>query len=186
MTKREFVRRALRESKAVLKLSPLILISLLLAVVLWQTDSAAIAGLFQSPPEGTPTSEAPLPTETVAPEATPTLPPAETVAPTQTPAPTLTPAPTQPPPTATLEPSPTSSPGGGMPVESGAEGSEGDSQRYAEDDTSLKFEWGMLFDSVALLLSYTWLCCGVFILLAVPVVFVVLWVISKRRQQAEE
>jgi hypothetical protein len=44
----------------------------------------------------------------------------------------------------------------------------------------------MLFDSLALLLSYAWLCCGGLLFLAIPLVFVVLWVASKRRQQQEE
>jgi hypothetical protein len=44
----------------------------------------------------------------------------------------------------------------------------------------------MLFDSVSLFLSYAWLCCGVLLFLAVPVVFIVLWVASRRRRQQEE
>ena len=57
--------------------------------------------------------------------------------------------------------------------------------RYAED-ANLAFDWGMLFDSVALGVSYLWLCCGVLFLFAVPVGFVVLWVVSKRREAQEE
>jgi hypothetical protein len=44
----------------------------------------------------------------------------------------------------------------------------------------------MLFDSVALLLSYLWLCCGGLLFLAVPLMFVILWVASRRRQEQEE
>jgi hypothetical protein len=44
----------------------------------------------------------------------------------------------------------------------------------------------MLFDSVALFLSYAWLCCGGLVFLAVPLIFIVLWVASKRRQPQEE
>jgi hypothetical protein len=44
----------------------------------------------------------------------------------------------------------------------------------------------MLFDSIALFLSYLWLCCGALIFMAIPVVFVVLWVASKNRRQQEE
>lgn len=178
-----------RELRAALRLSPWVVISLLLAAALWRTDLAAVSGLFQSPPEATATSEPPtatptqeptalptdtptveLPTETPLPEAT--LPPTETptLPPTETP--TL-------PPTATLEPLPT--PGQIMPtVEVGAEDS-----RY-DENADLAFDWGMLFDSVALGVSYLWLCCGILLLFAVPVTFAVLWVASKRREAREE
>ena len=59
-------------------------------------------------------------------------------------------------------------------------------ERYADENTGLKFEWGRLFDSTALFLSYVWLCCGVFVFLAIPIAFVVLWQASKRRQQGGE
>jgi hypothetical protein len=44
----------------------------------------------------------------------------------------------------------------------------------------------MLFDSLALAASYLWLCCGVILLLGVPLLFIVLWVASRRRNQPEE
>jgi hypothetical protein len=44
----------------------------------------------------------------------------------------------------------------------------------------------MLFDSVALGLTYMWLCCGVLVLFGIPVVFVILWVASKRQAQAQD
>lgn len=46
--------------------------------------------------------------------------------------------------------------------------------------SGLLFDWGMLFDSVALAMTYIWLCCGVLVLAGIPVVFVVLWMASKR------
>jgi hypothetical protein len=71
-------------------------------------------------------------------------------------------------------------------VEATVEPTPDGSQRYADEDSNLKFEWGMLFDSVSLFLSYLWLCCGVLIFLAIPVVFIALWVAGKRRQPPEE
>ena len=44
----------------------------------------------------------------------------------------------------------------------------------------------MLFDSVALGMTYLWMCCGALALFAVPVAFVVLWVAGKRYRQSEE
>jgi hypothetical protein len=61
-----------------------------------------------------------------------------------------------------------------------------DRQRYAEGESNLEFEWSMLFDSVSLLVSYVWLCCGIIIFLAVPAFFIAVWRASKRRQQPEE
>lgn len=213
MRMRRTGRQLRQELKAALRLSPLALVALLLAVALWQADSAAISGLFQSspvetpsvtptvpgvvetptvpsvvetptvpgvvetptaPPTGeiTPTSEAtlPVPTETLTVIPTETV----TVEATQTPVPTETV--TAEPPTASAEPS--------ASVE--AEATPGDRERYPEGESNLKFDWGMLFDSVSLFLSYAWLCCGVLVFLAVPVVFIVLWVASRRRQQQEE
>jgi hypothetical protein len=44
----------------------------------------------------------------------------------------------------------------------------------------------MLFDSVALGLTYVWLACGVLILLGIPAFFGVLWLVSRRlRAEAE-
>jgi hypothetical protein len=43
----------------------------------------------------------------------------------------------------------------------------------------------MLFDSVALAVSYLWLCCGVFVLLGIPLFFLILWIAGKRRQQQQ-
>jgi len=188
MDKLKFATWLRRELRAVLRLAPWVLASLLLAAILWRTDLAAVSGLFQSPPTATVTSEPPTATPTEEPTAIPTDTPvvelptdAPTVElPTDTPPPTATQEPTAPPaqPTATLEPSATPEPT--ATTEAGSEDT-----RY-DENADLAFDWGMLFDSVALGVSYLWLCCGILLLFAVPVVFAVLWVASKRREEPEE
>jgi hypothetical protein len=107
----------------------------------------------------------------------PTVTPAETSQPLPSPTqvtstPTATPVPTTPAlPTATPVPSATPAP---------------DSERYPEGESNLRFEWGMLFDSVALGLSYIWLCCGVLVLLGIPLFFLLLWVASRRQRERRE
>jgi heme/copper-type cytochrome/quinol oxidase subunit 2 len=59
-------------------------------------------------------------------------------------------------------------------------------QRYSDEGTDLVFEWGTLFDSVALGVSYLWLCCGVIVFVLIPIIFIVLWVASRRRNQQQE
>jgi hypothetical protein len=195
-----------REARVALKLSPWVLASLLLAMVLCRTDLAATGGLFQSgletptatvtptPTAGTvvPTpTQTPTPVTTVLPTNTPpttveaTVPPQATAPSTQVPltateppaTPTLMPTATGVPPTMTPVPSATSTPG-----PSDAE----DQQRYAEGDSNLRFDLGMLGDTVALALSRVWLCCGILVFLSIPALFLVLWAASKRRQQREE
>lgn len=198
-----------QEARAASRLGPLVLIVLLLVALFWYTGSAADSGLFQSSPVETPpaasatptlaatatiipsVTTAPTPgataqptagptTEPTAPLPTATVPPAGTgeVTPTQPPAVTNTPTPSAQPETVTPVPSPSAIAGEASPTP--------DDERYAEGESNLKFEWGMLFDSVALLLSYFWLCCGGLLFLAIPLMFVVLWVASKRRQEQEE
>lgn len=187
----EIVTLVRREIRAVLKLSPWILASLLVTVVLWQTDLRAISGLFQSPPQetatatATPTPTTPAPTDTPVPEPTEasTETPTATLSPSDTPEPTATLTEVPVTATATVTPTVTSTPSPAS-VESAAETDQG--QRYPGDDSDLKFEWGMLFDSVALGISYLWLCCGVLVLIVVPLVFVILWLASRRRRQFEE
>jgi hypothetical protein len=187
----EMVRRLRREVKAALKPSPLLLAAVLVAAMVWRADSAAISGTFQSSIIGTATAPAPLDTATATATGQPTataplgtateaLPGTATVGPSA-PAPgdTATGMPTEVPPTATLTPAPTD-------VVGTVEPTPDDKQRYPDGETDLKFEWGMLFDSVSLLLSYIWLFCGVLIFLTVPILFIVLWVASKRRQQQQE
>jgi hypothetical protein len=200
---RKRVESVQRELWAALKLAPLIVMLLVVVFVVWHPDLSASAGLFQSgvptatsePPTAAPTLTVPATeppaasatagpttpmatTATATPALTPTgsptaLPSATlpaTVASTATPSATWTPLPQ----TATPVPSPTPS-GVGQ-----------DDQRYAEGESTYRFEWGMLVDSLALAASYLWLCCGVLLFIGVPVVFIVLWVASRRRNQQEE
>jgi len=186
-----------REFKAAIRLSPLALVALLLVVMLWRSDSAANSGLFQSSPVqtpvSTPTAPPVLPTWTVpgVQETATTMPPtggtptAEATLPVPTEPPTAIPIET-----ASAEPTQTpgmdSTPTVTASATSEVEATPDDRARYPEGESNLQFEWGMLFDSVSLFLSYAWLCCGVLIFLAVPLVFIVLWVAGKRRQQQEE
>ena len=197
----DFVRR---EANAVLGLSPWVLAVLLLAALLWHPDLAATGGLFQSP-QATPTptqvptlmptptaeiqpsatAEGPSPTATETAEAPP-APPTETpvlgvtatLVPTNPPTPTAVPTETPVIPTETLAPPTATS----TPVPAEQDGTE----RYAQEDSNLLFDWTMLFDSVALGLSYVWLCCGVLVLVGVPIFFIALWVAGRRREQGEE
>lgn len=182
-----------------LRVSPLVLASLVLVALLWRTDSAAISGLFQSSPvETPPPSVTPIatiqptvaPTNTLQPTAiespgatstadtatavpsdTPTVaPPTETVTPTETAVPT--------------EPLPTDTPVASATSEAAEpEATPDESQRYPEGESNLRFEWGMLFDSMALFFSYVWLCCGILLFIAVPIFFFVLWRASAARRE---
>jgi hypothetical protein len=102
-----------------------------------------------------------------------------TETPTATASPSDTPATATPTATETPVPSPTQDESEGT-LEPDEEG------RYPDEDSNVAFEWGMLFDTVALAISRIWLCCGILVLLGIPVAFVVLWVASKRRGQQEE
>ncbi len=193
MKRFDVVRWARQEIGAALRLVPLVLVALLLVALFWRTDLAAVGGLFQSSPVDTPPVAPDTPTAVFTPTTVPTagvteeptapvpaetLPPAQTdvVAPTEPPAVTDTPTPAGQLETVTPVPSPTGMPSEPSPIP-------GENERYAEGESNLLFEWGMLFDSVALLLSYLWLCCGGLLFLAIPILFAVLWVASKRRQQ---
>jgi len=183
------IRQLRRELGALLKLCPWVLVALLLVAVFWQADLAATAGLFQSPPTPEPPTTAPTdeppslsspePTEAITVEATVELPPTATLEPTATQEPTAphTPSPaptaTEPIATATWTPEPT------------AEGGE-TRGRYATGESELEFEWGMLFDSVALGLSYIWLCCGGLVLIGILVAFAAVWIASRRRRDLSE
>ncbi len=196
----EVARQLRREAKAALRLGPLVLAALLLATILWRADSAAISGTFQSSIVGTPTAPTPVDTATPVLPATATgqptapVPPGTATAEPTAPAPPETP--TSIPTEASAEPSatvmPTELPATETPgpaptiAEATVEPTPDDKQRYPEGETDLKFEWSMLFDSVSLLLSYIWLFCGVLVFLTVPIIFIVLWVASRRRHQQQE
>jgi hypothetical protein len=181
----ELVRLVRREARGMRKLIPWVLVSLLLAAVLWRTDLGATSGLFQSPATLTPTTEPTTPTPGTA-TPTPTAGP-----PTQSPTPTATESPTATPelsatltidtPTATASPAPSPTLDEGQSTQEPNE--EG---RYPDEDSNVAFEWGMLFDTVALAISRIWLCCGILVLVGIPVGFGILWVASKRRGQQEE
>lgn len=189
--------RMRRTGRAAARLAPWLLAAFMVSVVLWGADSAATPGLFQSglatpvpPATLAPTLTAPpilstdTPTATV--EVTPTLP---GVVPTALLTSTVEPVLTV---TSTAAPPPTPAPklqetsavpeaeGPTEPVPT-AEG-----QRYRQDEAGLRFDWAMLFDSLALGLSYGWLCCGIFLALGLPVVFAILWIRSKRRPPSDE
>jgi len=183
-----------RELGAALKLCPWVLAALLLVAVFWQADLAATTGLFQSPPTAAPPTTTPpaliptstplavpplAPTEAITAEATVELTPTATLELTATPEPIPTETPS--PQATAIEEVPTAT----WTAEPTAE--EGDTEgRYAEGESGLQFEWGMLFDSVALGLSYIWLCCGVVILVGIPVLFAILWSASRRRRNLSE
>jgi hypothetical protein len=180
MKNQKIIRQIQREVKAVVKLIPLIVVSLLLVAFFWRADLAATSGLFQSPPTSEPASPAPEVSPT---DITPEAPTAEV--PTATTEPTATLPPTEtatlPPPTATETPVPTS-----FVATATFTPTPDDNQRYADEDSNVKFEFGALFDSVALAASYIWLCCGLFLLFLFPLLFVALWVASVRRRKREE
>jgi hypothetical protein len=185
MRKLEIVQLVRREVRALLKLSPWLLLSFLLAAVLWSVDLTMTAGLFQSPPELTPPAEAGTPVITPTLALTPVVTPTLALTPTLAPSPTVDLILTAEP---VVSPTVTAVPSAPPPTdETGSSEAAGDeSERYADEEASLAFEWGMLFDSVALMASYAWLCCGALAFLAIPVFFVVLWVTARRRQQGEE
>ena len=118
------------------------------------------------------------PTVTATPEGATPAPPTDTPLPTATVEATAACTPTWTP-SATLEPTVPAVEDTVTPVATPAD-SDG---RYAEGESNLVFELGMLFDSVALGLSYLWLCCGVLVMIGIPVAFVILWVASKRHLQ---
>lgn len=205
MKKLELGRWMRQEMRGLLKLSPLVLASLVLMALLWGTDSAANSGLFQSspvepPPSATPTvamtaTTVPSPVPTLTPLASPevtatatltvTVSVTETVAPVETPTEML---PTETvPPAATLTPTELPATDTAVPTATietpEPEPTSDESERYPEGESNLRFEWGMLFDSAALFFSYVWLCCGILVFLGVPVLFFVLWRASNRRQE---
>lgn len=205
MRKLHFVRRLTQESQAMVRLGPWLLIAIVVTFALLRADLAATGALFQSP-EGTfqspasPTAEPMAPPTIAAPTVAPTFTPSvveptvpgseaapivtATVELTATTAPTAEPAITAPavvtPTSAPAEATPEVIPDTPQPEPTDA------SDRYAEGDSGLKFEWSMLFDSVALGLTYVWLACGVLILLGIPVFFGILWLTSRRLRAQEE
>jgi hypothetical protein len=169
--------------RVVTRLAPWFFGFLLLSVLFGGTDLTATTGLFQSP-QDTPTPELAtpipietpelLPTETEMPIAEPTLEPTETPGPTETATELPPPTETAVAPTDTPPPPPTSTPEPALPEDGG---------RYAEGEANLRFDWTMLFDSLALGLAYVWLFCGILLFLIIPFFFFILWLATRRRQQ---
>jgi hypothetical protein len=62
----------------------------------------------------------------------------------------------------------------------------GDRRRYVEGESPIIFQWDMLIDSLALAVSYAWLCCGVVAIVGLPVMFVVLWVMGTNRRRTRQ
>lgn len=179
-----------------LRLGPLVLASLVIMVLVWRTDSTATSGLFQSSPVETPAVQTPTATievtETSTPQATGPV-ETSTVGPTESAVPLETP--TEPPltemPSSTVtspaEPIPTETPVATTTSETAEPESTADeNQRYPEEDSNLRFEWGMLFDSLALFFSYAWLFCGILLFIAVPLLFFFLWRASDRRKEEDQ
>jgi hypothetical protein len=78
----------------------------------------------------------------------------------------------------------TDTPAAAQPSETAELGAEADQDlRYPEGESNLKFEWGMLFDSLALFFSYAWLFCGILLFISVPLLFFILWRSSAQRQE---
>jgi len=177
------------EIRALLRLSPVLLVLVTAVVMLWQVDLAATSGLLQSSPIATPTGLPATPTFGPPSTLTPTVGIPGLVSPT---VPVLLETPTYALPTETATPSPTATvlpstntPAAPPATEPGGEPTGSQPERYADENTGLRFDWGKLFDSTALLVSSIWLCCGVLLFLAIPVAFAVLWVVSKRQQERE-
>jgi hypothetical protein len=152
-------------------------------------EEASASTLFQSE-TASPTTG--LVTATAGITETPFLPPlitaTVTITPTETPLPTATP--TQPPatpePTAswTPTPSPTVSPEPVSTAQSGA--SSNTRQHYVRGDSNVVIQWGMLIDSLALGITYAWLLGGILVGVGLPILFVFLWVRTKRRRSVQE
>ena len=165
---------------SVLRLTPWLMVPVLVAVLLWNTQALATSDLFQSgiaspTTSASPTAQdvtpsvpvSPTPSFTVTPtlvEASPTLAPILPTTPTAvfTALPEVTSSPTA---RATRTPRPTA-------LATKATTSTG-SERYPDDEARLSFRWKTLFDSLALALSYAWLACGVVALLLVIALLVV-------------
>ena len=110
------------------------------------------------------------------------------ITPTDTPAPTDTPTPPPPTPeptaTWTATPPPTATP---LPTDTPqAETSAAARRHYVRGDSNVTFQWGMLIDSLALGISWAWLVLGILIGAGLPILFLVLWVKTRRRRPAQE
>jgi len=190
------------KTKSLSPLVPLMLVSLLLALLLGVgNDVVGASSLFQSPPpreEPTATppepTATPLPTETPIPPpeptATPLPPEATAAAPAETPeapsegspsAPAETPAPPA--------EAPDEAPEAAEPTPATLEEPEEKEEAPPpEESPPLIFNWGVFLNTVIVTLAWAWICCGVCGLVGTPLAFILLYVGGKRRlrQRLEE
>jgi len=166
----------------------LLLAALLLVVGLAvHGEGAAAFALVQSETASPTTGQI---TATAGTAETPFLPPLITPTATITPTDTPTVTPTQPPPTPTPTaswtptPPPTASP---EPVNTAQTGASSKTRRhYVRGDSNVVIQWGLLVDSLALGISWAWLVVGVLVGVGLPILFVLLWVRTRRRRPAQE
>jgi hypothetical protein len=57
------------------------------------------------------------------------------------------------------------------------------SDRYTPSEGELVFDWRLLADTLVLGLSWSWLCCGVLLFVAIPMAVAVIYVVNRRRQE---
>jgi outer membrane biosynthesis protein TonB len=194
------------ETKSLSPLVPLMLVSLLLALLLGGGDDlVGASSLFQSP---LPSPSREEPTATPPPPVPPE--PTATPVPTETPLPPLEPIATPLPPEATAAaPAETSeAPSEGSPsapaetpvppaeaLDEAPEAAEPTPETLEESEEasptespSLIFNWGVFLNTVIVTLSYAWICCGVCGLVGTPLAFILFYVGGKRRlrQKLEE
>jgi hypothetical protein len=53
----------------------------------------------------------------------------------------------------------------------------------SEESSPLIFNWGVFLNTVIVILSYAWICCGVCGLVGTPLAFILLYLGGKRRLQ---
>jgi len=199
------------KTKSLSPLVPLMLVSLLLALLLGGgNDLVGASALFQSPPEPSPREEptATPPPPTTPPEPTATPVPAGTPVPPPEPAATPLPAEaTAAAPAETTEAPPEGSPSvpaetPAPPAEAPDEGPEAAEPTPAtleepereeeapppEESPPLIFNWGVFLNTVIVTLAWAWICCGGCALVGTPLAFILLYVGGKRRlrQRLEE
>jgi hypothetical protein len=180
------------KTKSLSPLVPLVLVSLLLGLLLAGNDAVGASSLFQSPTEP-PTREeptatppeptaTPVPTETPVPPTAPPPPPEATAtAPAETPE---TPSEGSPSAPAATPTSPAEAPGkaseAAEPTPATLE-EPAEEAPPSEESSPLIFNWGVFLNTVIVILSYAWICCGVCGLVGTPLAFILLYLGGKQR-----
>jgi hypothetical protein len=187
------------KTKSLSSLVPLMLISLLLGLLLAGNDAVGASSLFQSPTEP-PTREeptatpppttppeptaTPVPTETpVPPTATPPPPEATATAPAETPEAPSEGSPSAPAETPTSPAEAPSEPSEATEPTPATMGEPAEEAPPSEESSPLIFNWGVFLNTVIVILSYAWICCGVCGLVGTPLAFILLYLGGKRRLQ---